>query len=267
MNDINIPEDLFQQHIPLEGTPNFRDLGGRLNVNGQEVRRGKLFRSGFLSELNDNDWDIFKSLNISTICDFRRYDELERNPTSPPFEVNITHLPIGDGSHHELIKKAFSTQDVVVEKVVDFMRDINKDFVFEHAHTYQRYFEELLALGEDEAMLFHCSAGKDRTGFAAALTLLALGVERQSVLDDYMLSMRFFRPEREMQRIIAMLPGDRLNDLNPDILMPILTTDIEYIKSAFDMIDQAGGFEQYAKDYLALNQTAVHELKQRLLDE
>ncbi len=260
-----IPTDQYNQHIPLVGTPNFRDLGGRINSKGQTVKRGKLFRSGFLSALSDEDWQKFNALNITKICDFRRHDELERNPTSAPLGVDITHLPIGDGSHHELIKKAFTQPNVEAERVVEFMKDINREFVIEHAESYRQYFEQVLDLEHDEALLFHCSAGKDRTGFAAAITLMALGVDKPGVFEDYMLSMRFFNPEKEMARIIAMLPGDQLDAIEPKTLHPILTTEISYLETAFSMIESVGGFEKYAKQHLKLSESAFSKLRDTLL--
>lgn len=261
-----LPEDIYQQHIPLHGTPNFRDLGGRKNTLGQLVKRGKLFRSGFLSDLNASDWQAFASLNITEICDFRRHDEIRRHPTTTPFHVNINHLPIGDGSHHALIKKAFTHDDIDISVVEDFMKDINRDFVFAHADTYKDYFKHVLNLAEDEALLFHCSAGKDRTGFAAALTLKAIGVDKQGILDDYMLSSRFFHPEKEMERIIDMLNSEEVSDVKPEKIYPILKTEPSYIECAFEKIASIGGFEQYFSEYLDLHVDAIGELKNKLLE-
>lgn len=260
------PTDKYRQHIPLDGTPNFRDLGGRSNVHGQVIKRRKLFRSGFLSDLSESDWNTFNQLNITRICDFRRSDELQRNPTVPPFQVEINHLPIGDGSHHALIRQTFEAEDITQEEVRTFMRDINRELAFEHAETYKKYFSQLLELNAGESLLFHCSAGKDRTGFAAALTLMAVDVDRDNVLEDYMLSLRFFNPDRELERIRAMLPKERYKDTDPELLRPILATDIEYIKTALDMVHEAGGFQQYANDFLGLNHIALAELKKLLLE-
>lgn len=261
-----LPEDIYQQHIPLHGTPNFRDLGGRRNILGQLVKRGKLFRSGFLTELSASDWKACASFNLTEICDFRRHDEIRRHPTNSPFRVNINHLPVGDGSHHALIKKAFTHDDVDISVVENFMKDINRDFVIAHADTYKKYFKHILNLPDDEALLFHCSAGKDRTGFAAALTLKALEVDKQGILEDYMLSSRFFHPETEMERIVDMLNSDEASEVKPEKIYPILKTEPSYIESAFEIIESIGGFKQYFVEYLDLNVNAIDELKNKLLE-
>lgn len=257
--------DTFKQHIDLEGTPNFRDLGGRPNKNGALIKRGKLFRSGFLTDLSPVDWKHLRDLNLAKICDFRRDDEVERMPTHPPAESAIVRLPVGDGSHHTMIKESLDKKQLTADKVGEFMVHVNQNFVFEHADTYAEFFQQVLTLDNDESLLFHCTAGKDRTGFAAALLLMAMDYDRSDIFSDYMLTKHFFRPEIEMERLLSVLPSDRTFEYPPEIMMPILEVRSEYLQAALTLIDNGPGEESYLRDYIKLSDKDRQHLREKFL--
>lgn len=245
--------DQFEQHIKLDGTPNFRDLGGRKNNNNKSMKRGRIFRSGLLSDLSSSDWKVIQQQNVTRIVDFRREDEVAKMPTQSSYPTYINHQPIGDGSHLELIKKAFTHSDTGVAEVVNFMHDINRDFPFKHADAFAQLFAELLTLQENESIIFHCSAGKDRTGFAAALILFALDFDRKQVFEDYLLTRAFFDPKEQMNRIMSMLPVEQLQNFDPQLLLPILEVKSQYLTQALETIENEMPMEQYLSEYMQLS--------------
>ncbi len=257
--------DTFQQHINLEGTPNFRDLGGRTNDDGYTLKRGKLFRSGFLTNLSNADWQVLGGHKLVKICDFRREDEVNRMPTQAPDGTRIIRLPVGDGSHHTMINESLQRKELTAEKVGQFMVKVNQDFVFEHADAYARLFDEVLSLDEDESLLFHCTAGKDRTGFAAALLLMALDFSRTDIFSDYMLSGYFFRPEVEMERLLALLPTDNPLEHDPRIMLPIMEVRTEYLQAALQKIEQGPGDSDYLRNFIKLSDEKRERLRSKFL--
>jgi len=202
----NTIKDSYFQHIPLDGTGNFRDLGGRKNKYGQTLRRQKLYRSGELSRLTTQDWMTLSSLNVKKIYDFRRQDELKRHPTSAPPAIDIIHLPVGDGSHRDLFAEIFSQTDISNAHVEQLMERINREFISLYPDVFSCFLKKLLDTSQEEACVFHCSAGKDRTGFAAAITLLLLDFDEDEVFEDYLLTGSYFSPKLELKRILKLFP-------------------------------------------------------------
>ncbi|MCB1844773.1 MAG: tyrosine-protein phosphatase, partial [Halioglobus sp.] len=174
-----------ERKLGMQGTPNFRDFGGYRTRDGRAVKWGFLYRSGQLSGLSDQDVSLLESLDIDLVCDFRRLEEQQGDPSRLPCArpPKVASLPIVPGSNSRFFEEvADSAGDP--QAMFDFMLEINRDFAEAQSDTYGRMFREILAL-QDARFLVHCAAGKDRTGFAAAIVLLALGVERDVVMRDY----------------------------------------------------------------------------------
>ena len=115
------------------------------------------------------------------------------------------------------------------------MEEINREFVRHHAPQFRRMFGELLALG-DGGFMINCAAGKDRTGFGAAMILAALGVAEDDIVADYLLSDRYFPIEREMARVLRKYGGEAGGRLDPALIRPMMETRREYIAAALEAI-------------------------------
>jgi protein-tyrosine phosphatase len=143
------------------------------------------------------------------------------------------------------------------------MREINRDFADGQQATYARMFREVLDQ-EDARFLVHCAAGKDRTGFAVALVLLALGVPREVVMADYMLTGRFFLPEREMERLQRKYG---MEHIDPEAVLPMLEVHEAYLAQALASIEAAyGDVETYLESALGVGPGEREELRRRYLD-
>ena len=252
-----------QRNVPLEGGVNFRDLGGYATGAGRRVRWGQLFRSGHTANLTVADHAYLATLDIRTVCDFRLPDEHENESTLLPNEpsTHVLAIPPGIKDRYFFHRLFARTSDPQV--VLSAMHDMVRSLVVESAPHYHEMFETLLAT-EDGAILINCSAGKERTGVGAALLLAALGVPRETVLYDYMLSKQYFPAESERDRIrekYTVLPkgGD-----DRALIMPLLDTRESYLQSAFDAIDSSVGSTEA---FLAENYGLGASVLQRLRDK
>ena len=262
-NEIIAPE----RKLGMQGTPNFRDFGGYSTTRGKQVKWGYLFRSGQLSRLTGQDVALLASLELDLICDFRREEEQHGDPSLLPAEraPKVLSLPITPGSNAAFFEstggddgglQAHGRQDMF-----DFMVEINRDFALAQTDTYSRMFREILEL-EDARFLVHCAAGKDRTGFAAAIVLLALGVSEELVMRDYMLTSRYFNPAVELERIRQKYQMDQ----SADAILPMLEVHESYLGAALAEIhNRYPSVEAYLDSELGMGGPELAELRGRYL--
>jgi protein-tyrosine phosphatase len=252
-----------ERKFGMQGTPNFRDFGGYRTADGRQVKWGFLFRSGQLSSLSDQDLELLASLELDLVCDFRRLEEQESDPSRLPEQrrPRIASLPITPGSNSRFFEEA-DNQLGGPDAMFDFMVEINRDFAEAQTETYSRMFREILAV-EDARFLVHCAAGKDRTGFAVALILLALGVPRDVVMRDYMLTARFFDPMREIDRLKRKYD---MEHMDAQSILPMLEVHEDYLARALAAIEQNyPSVEAYLEQALGVGPAELAELKRRYL--
>ncbi len=255
-----------ERRLGMQGTPNFRDFGGYPAAGGSRVKWGYLFRSGQLSNLSDQDVELLASLEIDLVCDFRRLEEQEGDPSRLPPDrpPRIASLPIIPGSNARFFEEADGGMDAGPQAMFDFMLEINRDFVEDQADTYARMFREILDL-EDARFLVHCAAGKDRTGFAAAIIQLALGVSREWVMRDYMLTRQFFQPHREVDRLKRKYD---MAQMATEAILPMLEVHEDYLERALGVIARDfPSVEAYLAEVLGVGPAELAELRARYLEE
>lgn len=228
--------------LPLEGGFNLRDMGGYAAADGRTVKYGMLFRSGVMSLLTEADEAHLAGLGIATVCDLRRPGERERDPTRwcEPAGAFYWSRDYSESSGvlAELLRGAVPSAERMREVMVDLYRQI----LIDHAPSYRFLFDRL-ASGH-VPLLFNCSAGKDRTGVGAALILAALGVERDAIVEDYLLTNRF----ADFDRLIANSGAGigRYSEVDPVVLKPLFAADADYLDTAFDSLDRDhGGMDTY----------------------
>ena len=178
---------LAERRLPISGGYNFRDMGGFPAAGGKSVAWGKLFRGGDLRGLTPQDSGYLASIPIARVVDFRTEREITRLPDILPSTVSmyktLSILPGSIRPEHAVVSP---------EKGEEVMRETYRLFVTDPAITAA--FREFFDTMQDEdagPLLFHCAAGKDRTGFAAALALYALGVAEDVIMRDYLASTRY----------------------------------------------------------------------------
>ena len=177
--------------LPLEGAFNFRDVGGLKNREGKTVVLKKLYRGDDMNKLTENDLALLSAMPIRTIVDFRDTPEIKNSPDQKPASLlNYYAYSISPGNLSEF--QGISISEYTSEQAEALMKMMYKGLVSEASclDSYRRFF----ALLQDERnlpLIFHCTAGKDRTGLGAMLFLTAVGVEREIILEDYLISNQF----------------------------------------------------------------------------
>jgi len=239
--------------LPLQGGRNFRDLGGYRAADGRMVKWGLLYRSGQMHGLTPADYAYLQRLGIRVVCDFRDVRERASEPTQWPagqapqtFSDDYT-LDMGDMMLPG--DPATWTHDQVVAKMTASYPKLLDQF----RGQYRRMFAELLA--GHAPLAFHCTAGKDRTGIAAALLLSALGVPRETVIEDYLLSNRY-------RADLSTGGGGFWAKLSPGAMRAFAGVDRAYIDAVLARIDRhPGGMTGYLKDEMGLDAAAIATLR------
>ena len=255
------PADAPSRVVPLDGGINFRDLGGYETTTGEKVRWRKLFRCGHLADLSEADIRVLQQLGISQVHDFRRLDEQDSNPSQPLQAIFINDYDMTLGSlarFWELLHAGQMSGNRAHELVVDGYRN----GIDEVAPHYRRLFQALLDNCE-RSTLFHCSAGKDRTGLAAALILSALGVSREQVIEDYLLTREHFDVDALIAKVEGHLRRAAVSDWEREWLLPFCSVHEDNIEAFFDGISRLyGSVDNYLGSALG-----VDEEQRRLLRE
>jgi len=237
----------------LQGASNFRDLGGYRNANGQSVRRGRVFRSDHLAGLTTEDLARVEALGIAHSLDFRGVAEYTATPYAIPGvqRVALTIEPTVIARMQALVAQGIVP---TTEETVELMRETYRDFVNRNADTFGRFLKHLLE--QPSPQVFHCTAGKDRTGFAAALLLSALGVDRATIEHDYLLTNQLYKRDA------------RLEGKGPAHVMKVLwQVQPEFLHAAFEAVDaQHGGMAHYLNGAIGLSPQELAELKRMLLE-
>ncbi|WP_062051303.1 tyrosine-protein phosphatase [Bacillus sp. JCM 19034] len=249
--------------IEFEGTFNFRDLGGYETTDGKRVKWGKLFRSGKLDELSQKDQLKLNQLGVSSICDLRDKDELMHFPTPEMPFIKWHHVPV-IGSEGEYRQVLDLTEELIkYSKPGELLKDLNEKFIA-HTNAFRQVFDVLLE-ENNGAVLFHCMAGKDRTGVMAALILSVLGVPREVILEDYLLT------NRSLDRLKIGLSSNRnkyIESINSDVLEAMIEARTEYIQAFFAKIEE--NYESvidYVMNAVGLTECEIEKLQAKFLDE
>ena len=244
-------QDTPLRHFKLQGASNFRDLGGYATCDGRTVRWRHIFRSNHLGHLTETDIGVVRELGVKHAFDFRGSDERTAAACAVK-EITVHSLPIEPtvvaALRARLQARALSSADAL-----DIMRESYRGYVRLNTHSFRELFAHLVD-GEGP-LVIHCTAGKDRTGFACALILHALGVPESVIGEDYLLTNRFYR------RDPASSP-----DLPDEVRQAIGSVRASFLAAGFETINERyGNLEGYFRDGLGLGTRERSELKRRYL--
>jgi protein-tyrosine phosphatase len=236
----------------LQGATNFRDLGGYPGHGGRPLRWRRLFRSDHLGGLTASDHATLTELGVARAFDFRGVAERAAAPYDVPGVMQHS-LAIEPTVVQCMQDVTAAGRALTVPVVVELMKDLYRSLINDRADRFAQLFEHLLQ--SDAPAVFHCTAGKDRTGIAAALILLALGVPRAFVLQDYLLTNEVY------QR-----PPHGKSDTPPEVLAVLWQVQQAFLDTALNLIDaDHGGVERYLRQRLGLSAHALDALATRYL--
>jgi protein-tyrosine phosphatase len=266
--------------LQLSAARNARDLGGYRTTDGRTVRYGTALRGDALTRLTDEDVAALARLGLRTVVDLRGSDEVEANgpdrlPESPGAPIRTLHLPVFESQHdiYATLQEALSSRDAAAQRAVlgdgggeRMMVEMYRWFVT-HPGNRGRFAEVLRLLADPEGvpLFFHCVAGKDRTGWAAALLLTALGVDRATVYEDYLLT-----NERSAHTVETILTSFRTRGLmeEPELMLPLLRAEPAYLDAAFAAVEEGWpSFGAFLADGLGLDDAVLGGLRRNLLSD
>ena len=241
------------RHLNLSGASNFRDLGGYPTSDGRTVRWRQIFRSNHLGHLTDDDAAVLRKLGVRSAFDFRGTEERTAAICGMP-EISVHSLPVEPTVVAALRAIAAAGTPLSTDHAVEVMRESYSGYVQNNTQRYRTLFAHLL---EDSApLVIHCTAGKDRTGFACALILHTLGVSRDTIAADYLLTNRFYRRD-----------PNHSSDLPDEIKQVLGSVQEAFLAAAFEAIDaDYGDLETYLRDGLGLGKAERAHLEARYLE-
>ncbi len=249
---------------------NLRDLGGIKTADGRRLRRNLIYRSGHLCKIPSEEASRLRDrLALCTVIDLRTPDELSHKQDNIPEGVEYLHLPPLTNEENPAVTR--ETANAVLDRIMAYDGGA-KSYL---SDKYRRMIrnEQALAswrslidkLKERRPVLFHCSQGKDRTGVAAAVILLALGVGREEIMRDFMLTNRSCRFKNFW--IFIGVSIVKLSFKSAYSLYSMLSARREYLLSAFDEIDSFwGGADGFLCNGLKLTEKDISELRELYLE-
>jgi len=254
---------ISERRVPLEGSVNFRDLGGYEGIDGRRLKWGQVFRSDNLGRLTDRDVAYLQRLGIQLVLDFRTLAEAEKLPDRFPQPAmgRYLHLPIQHGefdpaNSFERIKKGdieWMTEEFMVN---GYLKNIDN-----FARVWAILFNNL-ADRSKRPMVFHCTGGKDRAGIGAALVLLTLGVPEKTVVKDHGLSNLYIAPV--LKKIYDQI---RTYGVDPQQVAPYFTAPRKAILAVIHHIRQTyGSAAQYLINMAGVDEKVLDRLKEDLLE-
>lgn len=255
--------------MQIPGLPNFRDLGGHRTSHGTVIAPGTLFRSVDLSRLEPEGSQALGDLGIRRIIDLRTTAEIEKRPDRLPDGMSTVHLDVladsGATTGAQMAKVLADPRRLsevlgggaAVERMTGTYRNIVT--LPSALRSYRELFLGLAGTGngaDDGGVLFHCTTGKDRTGWAAASLMLLLGVDEDAVTEDYLRTNADLLPA--LQPVLDRFAGQ---GGDPNALLPVLGVREEYLRTALDEVQRLfGGIRGYATDELGLTEQDIDRL-------
>jgi protein-tyrosine phosphatase len=257
--------------IPIPGVPNLRDLGGWSTVDGGRVRSGLVYRAAEPFTLDDKGRAEFDALGVRTVYDLRSAAECARKPdTVPDGAQRVLCDVMADSTHGAPVHVAQLLDDPTAAD--ELLADGKSVFLFERgyrelvslpsAHVNFRTFFEGIADRANRPALFHCTTGKDRTGWAAASLLMLLGVSDEEVMRDYLLT-----NEQLMPVMQSVLDKFRAVGGDPKLLLPVVGVEADYLDAALDeMRAKFGTIEGYFANALGIDDATQQALRDAFVE-
>lgn len=254
-------KDSAKRVVKMENAYNFRDTGGYKTVDGKEVVLGKVFRSDAIDKLSDKDLKTFSSKKITKVVDFRGIAEAEKAPDRLPANTQYILCPAGSNdlpSAQEMVKMFKEPNNGLLTKMY------GEGGLPYFGERYRTLFVQLLTLEPNEALLFHCTGGRDRTGMASALFLKVLGVPQQVILDDYLASNYYLSKNKTMSQMYAGMA--KMAGTTEEEIKKNMALTPELLASFFAAIDKKyGTVENFFQVEMGIGPKEIAILKQKYL--
>ncbi len=252
----------------MEEAPAFRDIGGLATQDGRQVRRGRVFRSDALERLSARDQDTFRALGIRTVCDLRSEGERTRHPNRLPPDLAfeqvhlgiLTDVRAGDARVFDALRRSPDAAGAR-EMMLGLYRGMPAAFAPHLGPLLRRI------AGGALPMVIHCTAGKDRTGFAVAMLLTLLGVDRRDIVDEYLLTTRAAPTPQRVAYVQDLMTLHLGHPAQAGAVDPVLWAAAPYLEAAFDTVEALhGSVERYLREACGLDPAELDAIRRAMLD-
>ncbi|MFZ1862762.1 MAG: tyrosine-protein phosphatase [Polyangiales bacterium] len=261
----------MNRHVALEGQPNFRDLGGYQAADGRRVRWGAIYRSGELSQLTKEDVGKLAALGIKTVVDLRSPQEVAaRGEGRLPPGATVQPMPIASSDVFSKLIPMFLKGDFS-QVPPNLLERVNRLLVSEFAEQYAGLLRVLFDRAS-RPLVFHCTQGKDRAGFGAAIVLSALGVPWETVVEDYLLSNQYRKDENDkllgmVQRFAASQGKAGAEQIAFERVEGLLYVKEQSLQAAHaEILARHGSVEAYLIEGLGASEQQLMQLRDELLE-
>lgn len=256
--------------IPLAGVKNFRDMGGYEAHDGRVMKWGHIFRSGHLSDMTEDCGTEMLARDIETVIDFRSDAEKKRHPVHWPdgWIPDYHPVPIGGNAaawikelYDRLAKTSFPAKELRDQFIIAFetIPIANKDGL-------KQFFDTLIDKHKGNAMLFHCTAGKDRTGIAGALLMRALDINDEQIMEDFLRTNKAVNLEETSATVAEWLSTKSGQTIQPDDVLPLVGVEADFLKASYRKISKEfGSLDTYLTEGLGLTTERRDRLKELFL--
>jgi protein-tyrosine phosphatase len=252
--------DSAKRHVVLQGAANFRDLGGYATADGHHVKWGKVYRSADISRLTASDLAQLKDRKIDFDVDLRGTQESAQAPDKMNPGTDYILCPAGSENLNDWMKSIATVKGNGGDSLMVAYYSNTAPL----ADRYKPFFAKLLALPNDESLMFHCTAGKDRTGIAAALFLYSLGVPYDTIVQDYEATNYYRMAENQK----AVGPMVKMMHIDPMVANDMMQAKKEYLDATFAAITkQYGSVDNFLRDQIGLDDKKINELKRKYLSK
>jgi len=254
--------------LNLEKGVNFRELGGYQTIDGKTIKYHKVIRSAGLGDLTQNDLNFLNNYGLKTDIDFRSQEEINQKPDRIPDGTEYVSAPVFQEDETEASKVQ---SDSFIPEIggdptngFNHMKDVYRDIITgdQAKSAYRVFFDKLLSNDQDDdVLLFHCSAGKDRTGMGAIYLLTTLGVPMDVIKKDYLLTNQVNKGF--VDNLILDLQNKGYKDENVlSSVRDLMTVHTDYLASAEKSIaETSGNIDNYIKDELKVTPAQISDLK------
>ncbi len=262
---------VISTYLDIKGLNNTRDLGGMITKDGRKIKPGKLIRSSRLSKLKDTDW---LAENVSLVVDFRSTKEVGEEPDLLAPGVEYLHLPIfevqGEGVSRDKESRKRIMDSAGPEEAKERMASVYLRFVSnEFCLSQYKKFMHMLLEPREKAVLWHCTAGKDRTGTAALFIQELLGVGREDIMADYLKTNEYLSEEiHEIVKMRAEKLGRPMSETEEDTMYTFLCAYEEYPLKLYAKAEELyGSFDAFIREGLGISDEDQEILRQMYLEQ
>lgn len=263
--------------IELEGLPNTRDLGGMMTKDGRRIKTKKLLRSGQLFFATEKDKEILlNEYNLGLVVDFRSLSEKEEKPDPQLPGVKYIYNPVMREITKGITRDEKSDKDTVKMIIIDMANDLPRAERYmeeiyenllndEYALSQYGKFIDYILENKDKASLWHCTAGKDRAGFATFLLLECLGVDKETIIEDYLLTNQYVK--KDIDKMVNSIKEEYDFPIIEDVVKALFGIKRIYLENVYDTIEKRyGSMESFLKEKIGIDKEKINALRNQFLE-